>query len=483
MQMPVDFVVINEKNDTFRYTIPNTYFNKKEKNTTTLKYWLGWGMLNKTYTATVFVPGKIKNVVIDPSHRLADVNMLNNSKKLPLLVRFDSKVIEPVDRKHYILHWRPDLWYNNVDGIKAGIHLNGHYMNYLHRFNTTVWYNTGLTRSENHHAKELVNYRLAYTTAIGRNLNMFAETKLLDGLIGNSGGIQKTEGNNRLSVSFKGIYRNNYTFYSEYLHPRAEFAPNMRNNTLNLEAEHRYQYKRGYGRILAQLRSSALYNDYDYQWLKLEVINHNYLGKLEVRTRTFGQYITGNSIAPESYLYQDGVNGEEMMDSKFWRSEMVDLTSASNFTNLGNAIGYGGGLNLRGFNLMTTPVLESSINTLLPSYKGKGGAAFNMEIEFDRLVKFAPRALRNSLKFDCYAFADAGIIKYEARISNNIFGYHWSDVRADAGLGAALTIKKWGRLATCEPITIRADFPFWVNGQGTGNNNVNSVVIAIGRAF
>lgn len=483
MQMPIDFAVVNDKNDTFHYTIPNTYFSKQEKGRTVLPYWLGWGKLNESHTTTVFVPGKIKNVVIDPSKRLADVNMLNNSKKLPLLIRFDSKVVEPVDRRHYIVHWRPELWYNNVDGVKAGLHVNGHYMNHRHRFQSTVWYNSGLLRSENHHAKELLNYRLVYSTAIDRNLYLFAETKLLDGLIGNSGGIQKVEGNNRVSLYFKGMYRNNHTFYDEYLHPRADFAPNMRNNTLNLEAEHRYQYKRGYGRILAQLRSSALYNDYDYQWAKLEVINHNYLGKLEVRTRTMGQYITGSNIAQESYLYQDGANGEEMMDSKFWRSEVVDLNGISTFSNLGNALGYGGGLNLRGFNLMTSPVLDNSTNVLLPSNKGKGGAAFNMEIEFDRLVKFAPRALRNTFKFDCYAFADAGVIKYEARLNNNILGYRWSDLRADAGLGAALTIKKWGRLATCEPITLRADFPLWVNGPGTGNNNVNTVVIAIGRAF
>lgn len=485
MQMPIDFVVINEKNDTFSYTIPNTYFSKKDKNTTTLKYWLGWGMLNKKYTATVFVPGKIKNVVIDPSHRLADVNMLNNSKKLPLLVRFDSKVIEPVDRKHYILHWRPDLWYNNVDGIKAGIHLNGHYMNHLHRFSTTVWYNTAVGKSEFYKTKELVNYRAYYSTAIDRNLHVFGETKFLDGLIGNLAGLHKMSGNNRFSIYFKGMYRNNHTWAWEYLQPRAQFNPDMRNNTLNLEAEHRYNYKRGNGKILLQLRSSALYNDYDYQWAKLEVINNNYLGKLEIRTRTIGQYITGNNIAPESQLYQDGANGEEMMDSKFWRSNILDQTKASSFALNGNIVGYGGGLNLRGFNLMSVPEVQSN-GIAYSSYSGKGGAAANVEVEFDRLVRFAPRLLRNTFKFDCYGFADAGYIKYTtfAAATNPLsYGYRWSNLRADAGLGAALTIKKWGRLATCEPITIRCDVPMWRNTTGAGSPIGTKYVIAIGRAF
>lgn len=37
-----------------------------------------------------------------------------------------------------------------------------------------------------------------------------------------------------------------------------------------------------------------------------------------------------------------------------------------------------------------------------------------------------------------------------------------ADLRADAGIGAALTIKKFGVLQTANPLTIRFDVPFFL---------------------
>jgi len=487
MQMPIDFAVITDKHDTLRYTIPNTYFAKKEKNLTVLKQWYGWDKLNETYTAQIYVPAKIKNVIIDPSYRLADINWLNNSKKCPVYLRFDSKVNEPIDRKHYLMHWRPDIWYNSVDGVKAGMHLNGHYMNYRHIFSAWLWYNTGAAKVWFKEKKELVNYFVSYRTAIDKNLFVYGESKILDGLIGNKAGLEKTAGNNRFGVYFKGMYRNNMTLFSEYNLARASFAPNMRNNSLNLEAEHTYQYRRGNGKILLQLRSSALYTDYDYQYARLEVINNNRLGKIDIRTRTFGQYITGTSIAPESYLYLDGGNGEEMMESKYYRSELADMYAMDHYSNSGNLLGFGGGLNLRGYNLAVVPEVYSG-TSISTAHKGKGGGSVNIELEYDRLLKFAPKLLRNTFKLDAYLFADAGYIKYQVTDITGLtlpVAFKWSHLKADAGAGFLLTIKRFGRLATVEPLTFRVDFPMYVRQLNVAGSNYGytNMVIAIGRAF
>ena len=175
---------------------------------------------------------------------------------------FDSKVYRPVDRKHYQLYWRPDVWYNTVDGVKAGLHFNGNYFNYHHIFSATVWYNTGAGRMYTSNPPELINYRIHYRNAIDRNLFLFAETKILDGLIGNKAGLEKTSGTNRFGIYFKGMYRNNHRdSLTVHTHPRGVFDNDMRNNSLNIEAEHNYSYRRGNGKILLQLRSSALYND------------------------------------------------------------------------------------------------------------------------------------------------------------------------------------------------------------------------------
>ena len=86
--------------------------------------------------------------MIDPSKRLADVNMLDNSKKPPVDFAFDSQVYNTPDWRSYEVKARPDLWYNAYDGVKIGIHINGNHMNYRHIFGATVWFNTGLGQAK-----------------------------------------------------------------------------------------------------------------------------------------------------------------------------------------------------------------------------------------------------------------------------------------------------------------------------------------------
>lgn len=63
-----------------------------------LPKWYGWDKLNTTYKANVVVPGKLENVIIDPTNRLADINALNDAKKCPIITRFDSKVANYLTR-------------------------------------------------------------------------------------------------------------------------------------------------------------------------------------------------------------------------------------------------------------------------------------------------------------------------------------------------------------------------------------------------
>ena len=71
------------------------------------------------YTANVSIPDGIKNVLIDPTHRLADYNMLNNSIKFPVRFRFDHQIENDPVWEKYELFWRPDIWYNGFDGLKG----------------------------------------------------------------------------------------------------------------------------------------------------------------------------------------------------------------------------------------------------------------------------------------------------------------------------------------------------------------------------
>ena len=40
------------------------------------------------------------------------------------------------------IKYRPDFWWNNYDGLKAGININGNYMRHHHLFDISAWLNT-----------------------------------------------------------------------------------------------------------------------------------------------------------------------------------------------------------------------------------------------------------------------------------------------------------------------------------------------------
>ena len=61
----------------------------------------------------------------------------------------------------------------------------------------------------------------------------------------------------------------------------------------------------------------------------------------------------------------------------------------------------------------------------------------------------------------------------------------WSDVRVDAGLGAAFTIKNWGVFEKAKPLTLRIDFPFFINRAPYSNAQYITYryVVGVNRAF
>jgi aminopeptidase N len=128
------------------------------------------------------------------------------------------------------------------------------------------------------------------------------------------------------------------------------------------------------------------------------------------------------------------------------------------FGNTTNHFHHGGGLNLRGYAGYLLPY-ENSDGLILPLYSANSGASVNAELEFDKLFRFRPKITRNWLKLNLYLFGDAGILQANQPEQSIAIG----DFRADAGIGSAWTIKKWGPLNLERPLTIRFDVPFFLN--------------------
>ncbi len=490
MQMPIDFTVIDNNDNAHNYHIPNNWFVKKT-NATVLPRWIGWDKIKPTYTTTITLPEKLKDITIDPSKRLADVNMLNNGRYIPIKFEFDSKISNPSNWSAYEAFARPDIWYNGYDGIKLGLNINGNYMKYKHIVDATLWFNMGIAQNDMNHSTSKMGYnqasfRVNYRTATDKFMkesSIYLSAKKLDGLNGYTVGFDRKDisGKNKVYLFFKSMYRSRINDLNYLLLPQ-EWEADKLNNTLNIGLEHTYIYKNGTGNINLGLRSSALMSDYDYQTANLNVINRTRLWRFLLNTRLVGQYGTGTNWAKESSLFLAGANPEEMMDNKYTRSQGAFDPSWASIGATTNYFQYGGGLNLRGYSGYLAPQMQSN-GSVAYTYKGQTGAAVNAELEFSGLIKLKKQNwLTKTFKLTTYLFGDAGMINYN---DANDAVLKMSDVRIDAGLGSALTIKKFGALQNINPLILRFDMPFFLNKMPATDKGFVQYrfVFGVSRAF
>ncbi len=464
MQMPIDFKVHLSNGTTKDYHIPNTYFIKKTT-ATVLPIWRGWDLLNQTYTATIYVDGEIDNVVIDPSHRMADINYLDNSSKMPVYIKFDWPVRQPNNFYQYRMRWRPDAWYNGIDGVKAGLNLSGNYLNLKHKFELTAWYNTGLlTRQTANHA--MMNYAFTYEHLVAHGLQFKLDSRFLDGWLVFKTGFEKTlERGSKFSIYYKAI---NTDFYSANYRLGFDASTVGQKNYLNqlrtLAANYAggYSYNWGKGNLQYSLtaRSNFLMSPGQNSYIEAKVINNNRMHKFELRSRFIARY--GATQNPILSLYAAGASPEEMYDNKFVRSYGLLPNGWGDYGTVTGHFQHGGGLNLRGFNgyLMPEQRTLNGQTIIVPTYQTNIGTSISAELDFDEYINIKPKAFRNWLHFDTYLFADAGLMNqstYNKLVINTFYP------RIDAGLGICATIKKWGRYNDIQPLTIRFDMPLFLN--------------------
>jgi hypothetical protein len=490
MQMPLDFVVIDENDSARHYYIPNTWF-EKPTGATTLPRWIGWGpKLKPTYTATLNIGAKVKNVVIDPSYRLADVDMINNMKRNRVNLRFDSKVYNPPDWKHYDMRIRPSIWYNGYDGLKFGVALGGDYMRKKHVFDFKGWFSSGIgqayldsTVRGNHY--QVFSFLFDYKTSLNRRIkktSLYVHLRSSDGLDMGILGLERKSNNDRTRfyTHIKAMLRDEERDLVYLINPK-EWGYQKLNSALHVGVEHNYKYGRGSGNIALNLRAPAFTNDYDFSAATFVTVNRHDMGRININTRVFGQIGFGERMPDESMLFVAGANNEQLMDNKYTRAMGFFPPSWGGFGPVTNHFQYGGGLNLRGYAGYLLPEVNAD-GSLSYHYKGATGAAFNMEVEFAELFKFInPRFLNNSVKMQTYLFGDAGIINTSLPGKANVM----SDVIADAGAGVSLSIVKWWKLYNIEPLTIRFDMPFFVTRLPYAEKDYVQFrwILGINRAF
>ena len=469
MQMPLDIEVIFTDGSTEQHYIPNTYFNKK---TTAIiqPTWIGWDQINEEYSFKTENSLKVKEVIIDPSERLADINRLNNHLKIPSSTKFSNYRALYGNFDKLEQRWHPLIWYNSVDGLKIGAELMGNYGNYKHLYKLGLWYNSKLL-TDNTSKNARIHYTANYDSRFKNNLSFHIDSRFLDGLNFNEIGLSKVLNKSDIYINFKSLYRNSQNEL-EYLIYADQWNPSMWNNSINLGINRQYSTMKGRGNINIESRSASLFSDYNYSYLKAELINTQRINKLSLRSRLFAQLSSGD-MAPESQLQLAGANNEELMDNALLRSTgFIPKSWEGHQAQIGH-IHYGGGLNLRGF--AGYSATNNTETDTFYVFAGNSGSSVNLELDFNQLLNPFKGKVARTLRLNTYLFTDAGILFVNDK---------HSDLRLDAGLGTALSIR-FNKYNYFKPLVIRFDMPLFLNRIPAGETDYFKFryVIGVSRAF
>jgi hypothetical protein len=525
MQMPIDITVNGKDGSSQSFHIPNTNWFVKNTKASVLPKWYGWDILNPNYTFTASVPSGVQSVQIDSSARMADVDMTNNYLRKTIfknhsqMTDFDFGLRNPLSRRGLNISWRPDLWWNPIDGVKLGIHTETNYMNYQNKLVAEGWWNSGLFSHEktknpiaNSKYRQLFDYNFVYQTPIkkiSRKLFIDFVSRSIEGLQKNAIGFTwQLPKDRNVNLQFVNLYRHAGPQYHNYATEWSSFIepmPNVKllnvaqssNDYAQISYQKKYSRFKSNGQIKVSMRANlpssiAENTSYNYAYSQAELLHNTYYKKLVIRTRAIVRVGAGNSVPTESALYLAGANPEEMAENKYTRTSFACNSNWNQIQTDGFAhLQMGGGLNVRGF-AGYLAVDEKNTNTYT-NYKGRSGAGINAEIEFDRYIRFAPKQTRNWLRVNTYLFADAAglsnsnieVPNFTKLIPNAANG--WGKMRADAGLGALFTIKHWGRFEKANPITIRVDWPLFVNSVPYNYSydffSARRWVFGVGRSF
>jgi hypothetical protein len=483
-------------------------------------------LLRPTYTFSTNIPSGIAMVQIDSTYRMADAFMGDNNlrktwlgKQRDVEKNMDFGLRNVATRRKFVSSFRPDVWWNPIDGIKLGLHSESSYMNYMHKISIDAWWNTGIVTKDftfnqitNIKSRNLFDYIFTYETPlrnIHKKLFVGAHSRILEGLSKNqlytNWNFSNTQNIRFDLVSlhriYGPVYQNYTTEWSSFVKGNNDTAFNnsivSSNDYAQVQYNKTYKTFTGNGKytIIARTNVAAVMPDtksYDASYIQAEWITKNTFKKLDINTRCFTRFGWGNNIPTESALYLAGANPEEMAENKYTRTAFFNAASFNQIRTDGfSMLQMGGGLNLRGYTGYYA-IQDNGTNTFM-NYKGRSGASISTEIEFDKYIKFTPKHTRNWLKIDAYLFADAGSINNGTINLLNIYELlpnaknGWMAIRADAGLGGILTIKNWGKLEKANPLSIRLDCPFFVNSIPSNFNNdyfsIQRWVIGIGRSF
>ncbi|MFN4863397.1 MAG: M1 family metallopeptidase [Bacteroidota bacterium] len=503
----------------YSITVPVTQYQKPGRYN--LKPWIGWDKLRPTYTFDIEMPvdGKVKQVWLDRSGRLADINRVNNVWKKRSEWRLD---LGNGANTNYLGVYqglvRPAVRYNVASGVLLGAVASGQYAGRKKEFNLGLWYTSGWQARYSHAPK--LQYQAEFKHQTRGGGTYYYQSLLYNEIntheLGWFNRIGKTEyGLNGKSMQryHRLQYNIDQPFYNPWINSqvsgRDPYFPQrdqldgflstanqwsyVAQAQLNLYVKQAYSGWGKSGSVRFDMRMPSPWSNSQYGFVQLEWKHFQPVGKTLLRLRSLAYFGGGNNPTPESVLYLASANPEDAFQQDLYRD--FGMYNLNNSSTQWNTIQVNGGLNLRGFNGYSAPKTVKQANgndTTLAFFRGNQGLGINAALDLTPYFRWIPKV--KLLGINPYLFGDAGIIGQPLNSLNTnremVTSQVYSRLLADAGFGASVNLRNWSTitknkaLRAAKPINLRVDFPIWVNAVQNDDSFVQfRMRVSVGTDF
>ena len=511
----------------YSITIPVNQYEKPGR--LNLKPWIGWDKLRRTYTFVIDMPveGELRQVWLDRSGRLADINRIDNVWKNRNEWKWDFG--NGANTSYLgVYQWkgRPDARINGVAGLLVGGIVDGQYAGRRKQFELGAWASSGIG-SKNYKPQSAISYRMSFTHQTRGGGTYFFKSLMYNNINVNEMGWFDQTGKTSYGISGKmsqryqpqnearrtqnslnnpwdslKIFSGKDPYFPQnsamngYL-PTANRWSDLQNINLNLFVQQNYA---GWGRsglVRCDVRLSSPWSQVQYGYVQLEWKHYQPVGKTHIRIRSVVNYGGGTNPTPESVLYAANANPEESFNHSIYRDlGMVNWNTQSTRSMAVNPfIQVNGGLNLRGFDNYSIAKTVSQSNgkdTILAFFRGNQGAAINANWDLTTLFNWVPTI--KMLSINPYIFGDAGCIGMPLKTLNHSGETQTKNVNsgllADAGFGANVNVKNFSgifhnkAMRASKPLNVKIDFPIWRNAVQSSDTYLKfRMRLSVGTVF
>jgi aminopeptidase N len=503
----------------YAVTIPVTQYQKPGRYN--LKPWIGWDKLRPTYTFDIEMPvdGKVKQVWLDRSGRLADINRVNNVWRKRSEWQLD---LGNGENTNYLGVYqgliRPAVRYNVASGVLLGAKASGQYAGRKKQFMLGLWYAPGL--ESRYTPAQQLQYQAEF-----KHQTRGGGTYYYQSLLYNEINTHEMGWFNRLGKTEYGLYGKSMQRYHRLQynidHPlynpwinslasgRDPYFPQRDQLDGFLSTANQWSYlaqahlnlyiKQGYsgwgrsGSVRFDMRMPSPWSKSQYGFVQLEWKHFQPIGKTLLRLRSLAYYGGGNNPTPESVLYLASANPEDAFQQDIYRD--FGMYNLKNSSAQWSTIQVNGGLNLRGFNGYSAPKTIKQANgndTTIAFFRGNQGLGINAALDVTPFFRWVPKV--KMLGINPYLFGDAGVIGQPLSSLNDqqelVTHQVYSRLLADAGFGASVNLRNWSTLTknkalrAAKPINLRVDFPIWVNAVQNDDSFVQfRMRVSVGTDF